>query len=189
MGRRIDALLSWDAHLSTRLRLQPPASGEQRGAMLWYAAVVLAHSGDSWLWMGLLGGIWLLGSPEWHAKSALLVLAVGGQALLIFAVKQAIRRERPQGEWGSIYRSIDPHSFPSGHAARAGLLAVIFLGLGPAWLGLLLAVWAPLVSLARVATGVHYLSDVIAGALLGILMGGLALALQGQIMQLLPFLF
>jgi undecaprenyl-diphosphatase len=51
------------------------------------------------------------------------------------------------------------------------LLAVLALGLGPAWFGWLLLAWAPLVILARVAMGVHYLSDVIAGAALGASVG------------------
>jgi undecaprenyl-diphosphatase len=38
-------------------------------------------------------------------------------------------------------------------------------------LAALLSTWAPLVGLARVAMGVHYLSDVLAGAVLGALMG------------------
>ena len=188
MAKPVETLLEQDARLSARLRLPAPQAG-QRGGAGWAAAVVLAHSGDSWLWMGLLGLVWLLGSPEWHSKAALLILAVGGQALVIFALKQVIRRERPQGEWGGIYRAIDPHSFPSGHATRAALLAVCAIGLGPAWLGLLLAVWAPLVSLARVATGVHYLSDILAGALLGVLMGLFALAVQGLALQIFPFMF
>jgi undecaprenyl-diphosphatase len=91
--------------------------------------------------------------------------------VLVFAIKFTVRRRRPEGEWGQVYRKTDPHSFPSGHAARAALLAVLAIGLGPPWLGLLLAVWAPLVMLARVAMGVHYLSDVLAGALLGGLVG------------------
>ena len=118
-----------------------------------------------------------------------MAIAVVLQALVIFAVKQAIRRERPRGEWGGIYRSIDPHSFPSGHATRAVLLAVVAVGLGPAWFGLLLAIWAPLVCVARVATGVHFLSDVVVGAVIGALMGLLVLALQNPIMALLPVLF
>ncbi len=187
MGGRLEAILTRDAHLSARLRLAPPQNGG--GGALWAAAVVLAHSGDSWLWMGVLGLIWLLGGGEWHRRAALLALAVGAQALVIFALKQAIRRERPQGEWGGIYRAIDPHSFPSGHATRAALLAVMAAGLGPAWFGLLLLVWAPLVSLARVATGVHYLSDILAGIVIGVLMGALFLALQAPLLQLLPFLF
>ena len=66
----------------------------------------------------------------------------------------------------SLHRS---HSFPSGHAARAFLIATIASGLGPSWLAIALWIWAPLVALARVAMGVHYLSDIVAGMLLGIL--------------------
>jgi undecaprenyl-diphosphatase len=51
------------------------------------------------------------------------------------------------------------------------MLAVITLGLGPIWLGLMLSMWAPLVGLARVAMGVHYLSDVLAGMILGLVIG------------------
>ena len=55
------------------------------------------------------------------------------------------------------------------------MLAVVVLGLGPQWLGVLLLVWAPLVGLARVAMGVHYLSDVLAGMVLGLAIGVLLL--------------
>jgi undecaprenyl-diphosphatase len=104
-----------------------------------------------------------------------LLAAIAVTAVVVLIIKFTVRRRRPEGEWGSIYRSTDPHSFPSGHAARAFMLAVVSLGLGPAWLGGLLAVWAPLVALARVAMGVHYLSDVLAGGILGLLMAGLYL--------------
>ena len=80
-------------------------------------------------------------------------------------------RRRPEGEWGAIYRKTDPHSFPSGHAARAFLLPVLALATGPAWFVLALWIWAPLVGLARVAMGVHYLSDIVAGAAVGLVMG------------------
>jgi undecaprenyl-diphosphatase len=183
-------LIELDARLSSRVRLQLPerSAGLRRG-LLWWTAVLLAHSGDSWLCIGAFGLVWLLTSGEWHRSAALFVLAIGVQALIIFPLKQLIRRERPQGEWGSIYRSVDPHSFPSGHATRAFLLAVMAMGLGPQWFALAMVVWAPLVSLARVATGVHYLTDVLGGAVIGLLMGLVVLALRGPITQLLPFLF
>jgi undecaprenyl-diphosphatase len=86
-------------------------------------------------------------------------------------IKFTVRRRRPEGEWGGIYRKTDPHSFPSGHAARAIMLAVVAAGLGPAWFALLLMAWVPFVALSRVAMGLHYLSDVLAGVFLGVLTG------------------
>jgi undecaprenyl-diphosphatase len=151
--------------------------------------VLLAHSGDSWLWMAALSLLWVFGPPAWRQRAALLALAVVVQALVIFAVKQLVRRERPRGEWGGIYRTFDPHSFPSGHATRAILLAVMAVGLGPLWFAVALLLWAPLVSLARVATGVHYISDVAAGLLIGLLMGLGMLAAQAWIVRAVPFLF
>ena len=89
-------------------------------------------------------------------------------------IKFTVRRRRPEGEWGQIYRSTDPHSFPSGHAARSTMLAVVAVGLGPLWLGLALLIWAPLVGLARIILGVHYPSDILAGMVLGLILGVLA---------------
>jgi undecaprenyl-diphosphatase len=90
---------------------------------------------------------------------------------LVMAIKFTVRRRRPEGEWGSIYRNTDPHSFPSGHAARTAMLAILSISVGPPWFGVLLVVWAPLVSLARVAMGLHYFSDVVVGVALGVVMG------------------
>jgi undecaprenyl-diphosphatase len=51
------------------------------------------------------------------------------------------------------------------------MLAVLGVALGPSWFTALLLAWAPLVALARVAMGVHYLSDVVAGAGVGLIIG------------------
>jgi len=161
-------LLDLDARLSQRVRV-----AERPGALR-SAAALLAHSGDSWFWLAALGLVWWWGDEAWRTRAATMMVAILVTAVLVMAVKFTVRRRRPEGEWGGIYRATDPHSFPSGHAARASLLAVLALSLGPAWFGGLLAIWAPLVVLARVAMGVHYLSDVLAGALLGIVMGLLA---------------
>jgi undecaprenyl-diphosphatase len=58
------------------------------------------------------------------------------------------------------------------------LIAVLAAGMGPGWLALILWVWAPLVALARVAMGVHYLSDILAGGVLGGIAGIVALAIR-----------
>jgi membrane-associated phospholipid phosphatase len=144
-------------------------------------AAVLAHSGDSWFWA--LGLLIVLGSGSTEARlwSLRALISIAVLAVVVLAIKLLIRRRRPEGEWGRIYRATDPHSFPSGHAARAFLLATLAAGGGPAWLAIVLIGWAPLVSLARVAMGLHYLSDVVGGAILGLLAGGVSLAVVGTL--------
>ena len=154
-----------DARVSSRLRIAEKPSLQRS------VAAFLAHSGDSWFWgMGLVA-IWFLSGSFWKQWAVLMLATISALAALVMGLKFVFRRRRPQGEWGSIYRNTDPHSFPSGHAARAFLIAVLATGLGPSGLALALWGWAPLVSLARVAMGVHYISDVLAGSILGILLG------------------
>ena len=138
-------------------------------------AIVLAHSGDSWFWILGLGLLWWFGDAYWKQLAVTMLIGILVTALVVMAIKFTVKRSRPQGEWGRIYRSTDPHSFPSGHAARSAMLAVLALGLGPLWLGLSMLVWAPLVGLARAIMGVHYPSDIIAGMALGVFLGLLIL--------------
>jgi undecaprenyl-diphosphatase len=153
----------------------------EKPGMVRTLAILFAHSGDSWFWLTGLGLVWWLGQEFWQTRAAMMFVSTVILAIVVMTIKFTVRRKRPAGEWGGIYRRTDPHSFPSGHAARAALLAVLALGMGPAWFGLLLLVWAPLVVLARVAMGVHYLSDVLAGVAIGILFGVLALSLLPQL--------
>jgi undecaprenyl-diphosphatase len=150
----------------------------ERPGLLRNVAAVLAHSGDSWFWWVGLILLWWRGNAFWRPWALTVLLSIIALAVIVLAIKFSIRRRRPEGEWGAIYRSTDPHSFPSGHAARATLLAVLAVGLGPGWLAVLLFLWMPLVSLARVAMGVHYLSDVLAGTLLGAIAGGVILLIR-----------
>jgi membrane-associated phospholipid phosphatase len=154
-------ILKQDAHLTQKLRVA------EKPGLLRRLAILLAHSGDSWFWLVVLIPLAWLGNEFWSRRAIVYILGILITAALVFAIKLTVRRRRPEGEWGQVYRKTDPHSFPSGHAARAVMLAILAIGLGPAWLGLLLAVWAPLLMLARVAMGVHFLSDVMAGALVG----------------------
>ena len=179
----IRSLLRLDARWSKKLRIDPSRQ------FIWRLAVFLAHSGDSWFWMLGLGLVWLFSRGAWHNRSAMVGFGIVALALFVFCIKLLFKRRRPPGEWGAIYRNTDPHSFPSGHAARAALLVVMFFGLGPLWLALILLIWAPMVATARVMTGVHYLSDVIAGVLLGVMAGWLVLQVQAPVMRLFSFFF
>jgi undecaprenyl-diphosphatase len=158
-------LLTFDAQLSQRLRVAEKP-GVRRNI-----AILLAHSGDSWFWLLGLVVLWLAADVAWKRLAVILVLGILITAAVVMTVKFTVRRQRPSGEWGAIYRNTDPHSFPSGHAARGVMLAVVMLMVGPIWLGIFLLIWGPLVALARVAMGVHYVSDIAAGALLGGVLG------------------
>jgi membrane-associated phospholipid phosphatase len=164
-------LLELDIRWTAGLRIA------EKPGVLRKLAAILAHSGDSWFWVAGLGLIWWLGNAEWQARARVLGIGVILTAIMVLLIKFTVRRKRPEGEWGRLYRNTDPHSFPSGHAARAALLAFLAVGLGPAWFGVLMLMWAPLVALARVAMGLHYLSDVIAGIGLGLAMGLVILGL------------
>lgn len=182
----LQKLNRFDLDLTRRFRIESPSH------KWWGPAVILAHSGDSWLWATGIGLVWLFtigGGGYWHRYSAILEISIVIQALFVFAIKQTIRRQRPVGEWGSIYRTFDPHSFPSGHATRAVMLAVLAIGMGPAWFGWVMAIWAPLVCASRIMTGLHYVSDVVGGMVLGVLMGLVMIALSPLLIRLLPFLF
>jgi undecaprenyl-diphosphatase len=176
-------LHQWDIRNSQKVRLNPKMKG------LWQLAAFFAHSGDSWFWLFALFLVWLLTKKPWHTTSAILAIGVLTLAILVIAVKMLIRRRRPEGEWGSIYRRTDPHSFPSGHAARAFLIVVLGFAFAPLWFIIVVVIWAPLVSIARVLMGLHYLSDVIVGTVLGVIWGVVIILLTPWFVQLLPFLF
>jgi len=168
----VSRLLELDARLSAKLRVA------ERPGFLRTLAAILAHSGDSWFWWAGLALLWWRGDSFWKPWALTLLVSIVALALIVLPVKFLIRRRRPEGEWGAFYRTTDPHSFPSGHAARVILIAILATSLGPGWLAALLWIWAPLVALARVAMGVHYISDVVAGGALGILAGGIALQVR-----------
>lgn len=168
---KISQILELDREWSQRLRI------DGRRNPLRSLAAFFAHSGDSWFWGIGLVIAYLFGQENLSRIALQLLIFIILAAIVVLAIKFLVRRQRPQGEWGSLYRRTDPHSFPSGHAVRAFMLAVLITGWGPLWLGLASLAWASTVTLARVALGLHYLSDVVFGLLLGLTFGATGLLL------------
>lgn len=167
-------LAQWDAHLA--LALQRPVA---RSPWVRHFALVLAHSGDGWFWFpGLALAAWW-GRDTVRAALVHTLFILLAVAVVVTALKHLVRRSRPQSPWGTIYRKTDPHSFPSGHAARGAALMVLAWTYLPSPWAALATLWALGLAWSRAAIGVHYPSDVLAGVLLGIL-----LALAGHVFGL-----
>jgi lipid A 4'-phosphatase len=105
---------------------------------------------------------------------ALLFFAVAAAGVLVDVIKVVVGRPRPKllfaagdYEFSWIGLSADHWSFPSGHAATAAALATALWCLWPQPL-LFYVVGAALVAMSRVVTGAHYLSDVVMGAFIGV---------------------
>lgn len=100
--------------------------------------------------------------------------------LLYKVLKSRLVRERPFITNGQILCGVPPldrYSFPSGHTLHAVCFTILFSHFEPLLL-LLTTPFAALVAASRVVLGLHYPSDVLAGALIGatLAFGSLALA-------------
>lgn len=137
--------------------------------------MLFSHLGDASTWVVVTLALPLLGGAQ-GTLLALLGLALGALNLLIYwSLKQITRRERPFRQCTDIRECVhaeDLFSFPSGHALHAFAFAMLLSGAYPA-LAPLVWSFAVLVGLSRVVLGVHYPSDVLAGAAIGVATGSL----------------
>ena len=144
------------------------------------------------LWFAIAGVVAAAGGHRGRRAAGQAVLAIGlASSTSNLALKSLSRRRRPgasgEGQIVASRRVRRPSSpsFPSGHAASAFAFASSMGESVPAlWVPLHLA--AGLVAYARVHTGVHYPSDVAAGALVGALSGWTARRLARRLAPATP---
>ncbi|MFP4138143.1 MAG: phosphatase PAP2 family protein [Halomonas sp.] len=149
----------------------------------WLATLRLASGLGDWpAWVALIAAQPLLqperGWPLLLQYSVTALVAIGAYRLL----KTRLCRERPFITFvGNVSREAparDRYSFPSGHTMHAVMFLVLTATHLP-WLAPWLVPLVVLIALSRVALGLHYASDVLAGALLGLGFASLSLWLVG----------
>jgi undecaprenyl-diphosphatase len=127
------------------------------------------RAGDGWLWYGMGLAIALFGGDGRFPAIATAALAAALGIGLFLKLKTATGRQRPCAFaphcWATLLPP-DQFSFPSGHTITAFAVA---LSLGHFYPGLRLGLLfcAASVALSRILLGMHFLSDVIAGAAIG----------------------
>jgi undecaprenyl-diphosphatase len=139
--------------------------------------VWVSRLGDGVFWYALVVALpFLFG---WRAVDTSLRMAgVGAAGVLLYkALKVTMVRQRPFITHAAIRHGTPPldyYSFPSGHTLHAFGFSVVAISHYPV-LGWVLVPFTLLVALSRVVLGLHYPSDVFAGAMIGTLLAQIAL--------------
>ena len=127
--------------------------------------------------IGVAGAAVLDGDSATFILHALALATTG--VIVYKLLKNSLARERPfitHDQVECAAAPLDRYSFPSGHTMHAVAFAILFSAYLP-FLAWLMVPFAMLVAASRVVLGLHYPSDVIAGALLGVLLAETSLHL------------
>lgn len=165
------AILSYIARRDQRLMLCVHRWPAPRWVRVWMLAAT--RGGDGWLWYAMGAVILLMGGENRFYAVAAAMLAVGAGIELFLKLKKVTGRRRPCAMephcWAHLLPP-DQFSFPSGHTITAFAVAVSLSFFYPALAaGLLFC--AVSVAASRILLGMHFLSDVVAGALIGSMLG------------------
>lgn len=140
---------------------------------------IVSRLGNGVFWyvvMALLPIVY--GGSAWHTVGQMVIAGLVGLAAYKW-LKQRTSRPRPCDVYQTISAAapaLDRFSFPSGHTLHAVSLSLVAAAGFPE-LTQLLFCFALLVGLSRPILGLHYPSDVLAGAVIGAVVAQIALAI------------
>jgi undecaprenyl-diphosphatase len=137
----------------------------------------ISRLGDGWFWYAsMLGLPFLYGLEGGYAAGHMAATGAVGVAIYKLIKGRAVR-ERPfitHADIACTAEPLDRYSFPSGHTLHAVSFTMLVTYHFPEWSAVLVT-FAVLVAMSRVVLGLHYPSDVAAGALLGAMLAAVSI--------------
>jgi undecaprenyl-diphosphatase len=137
------------------------------------AMICATRGGDGWLWYGVGFLLLIFGDSSRFSAVCAAGLASGTGLGIYLFVKKAAGRKRPCAIephcWARILPP-DQYSFPSGHTITAFSVATSVCLFYPSLTAALFAC-ALMIAISRIVLGMHFLSDVLAGVLIGMILG------------------
>ena len=143
---------------------------------------LIGNGGAVWITLAVL---LLFFRKTRRAGAAMLLAMLAGFLVGNLWLKELVMRPRPfvtHSDLTALLDPGDPWSFPSGHALSS-FAAATALCCFHRKTGVLALVLAALIAFSRLYASVHYPTDVLAGALLGVLIGLAAAALVDRMMD------
>lgn len=144
-------------------------------------ARLVSRTGDGYLQIALPALLAVTAGERGQSLLLCTLLAFSIQLPIYWVLKNSFQRRRPPDAipcFASVITAHDKFSFPSGHTAAATLLAaLVYLHFGAVAAPLM--IWAGCVGASRVLLGVHFPTDILAGALLGLTVASLSVSLIG----------
>lgn len=140
---------------------------------------LVSRLGDGLFWYSLMLLILLFEGSDGFLPVLHMALAGLSGTLLYKWLKGKTLRPRPFEVHQDIFmtgKPLDKFSFPSGHTLHAVVFGLVAINYYPA-LSFIIMPFVSMVALSRVVLGLHYPSDVIAGALIGSLIAALSFLL------------
>ena len=139
----------------------------------------ISRLGDGLFWMVMLLTVWYIEGLSYAPQLLYLVVGASLGTLLYKTLKKSTIRPRPYQVHQVILlgeRPLDHFSFPSGHTLHAVMISSLLGAIQP----ILLFIMVPfslMIGLSRMVLGLHYPTDVIVGAALGLTVAAFVLSL------------
>jgi undecaprenyl-diphosphatase len=165
------SVVDYITHHDYRLMRRANSWRAPRWIRLWM--IIATRGGDGWLWYAMGIALLFFGGRERFAAVAAAAVAAALGSILFLYLKRKIRRRRPCHIEAHCWASLlppDQFSFPSGHTITAFAVAIPLSLFYPSLMPGLLFIAAS-IAISRILLGMHFLSDVLAGAFIGGLLG------------------